>query len=123
MTSTKNVLGGELRVCCTEPLTGFYRNGRCETGAQDLGVHIVCAEVTADFLAFSKERGNDLTTPMPMYDFPGLKPGDCWCLCAARWREALEAGIAPPIVLEATHEKMLDYFPLEVLQEHAADLK
>ncbi len=123
MTSTKNVLGGELRVCCTEPLTGFYRNGRCETGAQDLGVHIVCAEVTADFLAFSKERGNDLTTPMPMYDFPGLKPGDCWCLCAARWQEALEAGIAPPIVLEATHEKMLDYFPLEVLQEHAADLK
>lgn len=123
MTSTKNVLGRELRVCCTSPMTGFYRNGRCETGAQDLGVHIVCAEVTADFLAFSKERGNDLTTPMPMYDFPGLKPGDCWCLCAARWREALEAGIAPPIILEATHEKMLDYFPLEVLQEHAANLK
>ena len=123
MTSTRNVLGGELRVCCTSPMTGFYRDGRCETGPQDLGVHIVCAEVTANFLAFSKERGNDLTTPMPMYNFPGLKPGDCWCLCAARWKEALEAGIAPPIILEATHEKMLDYFPLEVLKEHAANLK
>jgi uncharacterized protein len=122
MTSAKNVLGGELKPCCTSPMTGFYRNGKCETGPQDRGVHIVCAEVNAKFLAFSKERGNDLTTPLPMYDFPGLKPGDRWCLCAARWQEALEAGLAPPIALKATHEAMLKYFPLEVLKEHALDL-
>ena len=123
MTSAKNVLGTELKVCCKSPMTGFYRNGRCETGPQDRGVHIVCAEVTAKFLAFSKERGNDLSTPIPMYNFPGLKPGDCWCLCASRWKDALEAGFAPPINLEATHEAMLDYFPLEVLKEHSLDLK
>ena len=122
MTSAKNVLGGELKVCCTSPMTGFYRNGKCETGSQDRGLHIVCAEVNAKFLAFSKERGNDLSTPLPMYDFPGLKPGDRWCLCASRWREALDVGLAPPIVLESTHEAMLKYFPLEVLKEHALDL-
>jgi uncharacterized protein len=122
MTSAKNVLGGELKPCCTSPMTGFYRNGKCETGPQDRGIHIVCAEVNAKFLAFSKERGNDLTTPLPMYDFPGLKPGDRWCLCAARWQEALEAGLAPPIALKATHEAMLKYLPLEVLKEHALDL-
>ena len=122
MTSAKNVLGGELKVCCTSPMTGFYRNGKCETGSQDRGLHIVCAEVNAKFLAFSKERGNDLTTPLPMYDFPGLKPGDRWCLCASRWREALDVGLAPPIVLESTHEEMLQYFPLEVLKEHALDI-
>ena len=122
MQSAKNVLGEELQTCCTSPMTGFYRNGKCETGVQDRGLHLVCAQVTANFLTFSKERGNDLSTPMPMYDFPGLKPGDCWCLCASRWKEALDAGLAPPIVLSATHEKMLNYFPLEVLKEHALDL-
>ncbi len=122
MTSAKNVLGGELKVCCTSPMTGFYRNGKCETGSQDRGLHIVCAEVNAKFLAFSQERGNDLSTPLPMYDFPGLKPGDRWCLCASRWREALDAGFAPPIILKSTHEEMLKYFPLEILKEHALDL-
>lgn len=121
MTSAKNVLGQDLQVCCQSPMTGFYRTGKCETGAQDQGVHIVCAQVTAKFLAFSQARGNDLSTPIPMYDFPGLKPGDCWCLCASRWQEALEAGFAPPIKLSATHEAMLDYFPLEVLKEHSCD--
>lgn len=122
MASAKNVLGEELKVCCTSPMTGFYRTGKCETGPQDMGVHIICAEVTAKFLKFSKEKGNDLSTPVSMYNFPGLKPGDCWCLCAARWKEALEAGFAPPINLSATHEAMLDYFPLEVLKEHSVDL-
>ncbi|MEO1340274.1 MAG: DUF2237 domain-containing protein [Cyanobacteria bacterium J06635_13] len=109
--NAKNVLGGTLKVCCTSPMTGFYRNGKCDTGAEDRGVHIICAEVTAKFLTFSKQQGNDLSTPMPMYNFPGLKPGDCWCLCALRWKEALDAGFAPPINLEATHESMLDFIP------------
>jgi uncharacterized protein len=122
MTSAKNVLGNELKTCCSSPMTGFFRTGKCETGAQDYGLHLVCAQVTADFLAFSQVRGNDLSTPQPMYGFPGLKPGDCWCLCAARWKEALEAGIAPPLFLSATHEAMLNYIPLEVLKEHAIDL-
>ncbi len=122
MISAKNVIGGELKTCCTSPMTGFFRTGKCETGAQDYGMHLVCAEVTADFLAFSQARGNDLSTPQPIYDFPGLKPGDCWCLCAARWKEALDAGIAPPILLAATHESMLNYIPIEVLKEHAIDL-
>lgn len=122
MTSAKNVLGEELKICCQSPMTGFYRTGKCETGVPDRGVHIVCAQVTAEFLEFSKARGNDLSTPVPMYNFPGLKPGDCWCLCAARWQEALEAGIAPPIKLSATHEVMLKYFPLEVLQEHSLEM-
>lgn len=118
-TEAKNVLGETLQVCSLSPRTGFYRDGCCETGPQDQGVHVVCAEVTAEFLAFTKSRGNDLSTPAPMYNFPGLKEGDRWCLCASRWKEALEAGVAPPIVLEATHEATLKYVPFEVLQEHS----
>ncbi len=117
---TKNVLGEKLEICCTSPMTGFYRNGKCETGPRDMGSHVICAQVTEEFLAFTKSRGNDLSTPMEIYNFPGLKPGDRWCLCASRWKEALEAGFAPPIILSATHEKVLDNIPLEILQEHAS---
>jgi uncharacterized protein (DUF2237 family) len=119
MTMAKNVLGEKLQTCCTSPLTGFYRNGCCDTGVDDLGKHIVCAQVTAEFLAFSKLRGNDLTTPAPMFNFPGLKAGDKWCLCVSRWKEALEAGVAPPLILAATHESTLDYVPLPILEEYA----
>lgn len=122
MTEAKNVLGQKLEICCTSPMTGFYRNGMCETGAQDFGSHVVCAQVTQEFLEFTKARGNDLSTPMPMYDFPGLKPGDRWCLCASRWKEALDAGFAPPINLAATHEATLKVVSLEVLKEHSVDL-
>ena len=115
----RNVLGGELKLCCKDPLTGFYRNGRCDTGPEDAGSHTVCARVTAEFLEFSKRSGNDLSTPVPEYGFPGLKPGDCWCVCAGRWREAYFAGVAPPVRLESTHERALEYVPLEELQEHA----
>lgn len=118
----RNVLGQPLKICCTQPMTGFYRTGRCETGPQDLGLHVVCAEVTADFLAFSRAAGNDLSTPRPEFGFPGLKPGDRWCLCAARWREALEAGHAPPVVLAATHERALAVVTLDDLKRHALDL-
>lgn len=118
MKKVKNVLQTELQSCCTNPLTGFYRDGYCRTGPQDTGRHIVCAIMTAEFLAFSKSRGNDLITPLPHYQFPGLKPGDQWCLCALRWKEALEAGVAPPVILEATHEKALDYVAFEDLLEH-----
>ncbi len=103
MTGAKNVLGQPLGSCCTRPMTGFYRTGRCDTGPGDVGLHLICARMTAEFLRFSKEHGNDLSTPVPEYAFPGLKPGDCWCLCATRWKEALEAGAAPPVVLSATH--------------------
>jgi uncharacterized protein (DUF2237 family) len=103
-------------------MTGFYRTGSCETGPQDLGTHVVCAHVTAEFLSFSRERGNDLTTPVPAFGFPGLKPGDRWCLCASRWREALEAGVAPRVVLAATHENALDFVSIEDLKRHALDL-
>jgi uncharacterized protein len=113
----KNVLGSELEVCCTNPMTGFYRNGCCETGAGDNGVHVVCAEVTEAFLAFTASRGNDLSTPA--FSFPGLKPGDKWCLCVARWKEALEAGVAPPIVLSATHEAALQQVTLDDLKHYA----
>jgi len=113
----RNVLGGELALCCRDPLTGFYRDGTCRTGSDDLGVHTVCVRMTAEFLAFSKARGNDLSTPRP--GFPGLKAGDRWCLCAARWQEALEAGMAPKVVLEATHEATLAYVRLEDLKAHA----
>ncbi|MBW4659986.1 MAG: DUF2237 domain-containing protein [Drouetiella hepatica Uher 2000/2452] len=119
MSQAKNVLGGTLECCCTDPMTGFYRDGYCSTGAGDVGMHIVCAQVTAEFLAFSKSRGNDLTTPMPMYSFPGLKPGDRWCLCASRWQEAFEAGMAPPVVLEATHAAAIEYAALSDLKQHA----
>jgi uncharacterized protein len=117
--AAQNVLGGELQSCCMDPITGFYRNGRCDTGPQDRGVHVVCARVTQEFLDYSAGCGNDLKTPRPEFGFEGLKPGDQWCLCAARWKEALEAGVAPPVVLEATHQKALDYVSLEVLQRHA----
>ena len=122
MSDSKNVLGEKLELCCTDPVTGFFRNGVCETGPQDLGTHVVCAQVTEEFLAFTKARGNNLSTPVPSYNFPGLKPGNKWCLCVSRWKEALDAGVAPPIVLEATHEATLNVVPLEVLQEHALNL-
>jgi uncharacterized protein (DUF2237 family) len=118
----RNVLGGPLAVCCMSPMTGFYRTGSCETGPQDLGTHVVCAQVTEAFLAFSRARGNDLTTPVPAFGFPGLQPGDRWCLCAARWQEALEAGVAPPVVLAATHEHALAFVSLDDLKRHALDL-
>jgi uncharacterized protein (DUF2237 family) len=118
----RNVLGGALESCCVSPLTGFYRNGRCETGPQDTGLHVVCARVTAEFLAFSKGKGNDLSTPVPEFGFPGLQPGDKWCLCAARWKEALAVGVAPPVVLGATHESALEVVSLAELKRHALDL-
>ncbi len=121
MTGIKNVLGDELEVCCTSPLTGFHRNGKCETGRSDLGTHVVCARVTEKFLAFTKAQGNDLTTPSPANAFPGLKPGDGWCLCASRWKEALDAGVAPPVILSATHEKVLESVSFEDLKDHALD--
>ena len=118
----KNVLGGPLQSCSERPLTGFYRDGCCNTGNDDLGAHVVCVRVTAEFLAFSQARGNDLTTPHPEFGFRGLKPGDKWCLCAARWVEALEEGLAPQLVLAATHEVMLEYAPLDELKKYAIDL-
>lgn len=114
-----NVLGTELQCCCTDPVTGFYRDGFCRTGGGDIGVHVVCAQVTAEFLAFTQAQGNDLSTPMPAFNFPGLKPGDRWCLCAARWQEAATAGVAPPVVLEATHASALEHVSLELLKRHA----
>lgn len=121
MTDRKNVLGGTLKACSTSPMTGFYRDGCCQTGPDDRGVHVVCAQMTEAFLGYTQAQGNDLSTPMPMYNFPGLKPGDRWCLCAARWKEALDDGLAPPVVLEATHEAALKYVTLEELQQHALD--
>jgi uncharacterized protein (DUF2237 family) len=117
---SRNVLGQPLGDCSGEPLTGFYRDGCCNTGPEDLGLHVVCAEVTAEFLDYSKARGNDLVTPRP--GFSGLKPGDRWCLCAARWQEALRAGVAPPVVLAATHEAALAVCDLADLKTHARDL-
>ena len=122
MAGEKNVFGGKLETCCTSPMTGFYRDGCCRTGPQDLGLHVICAEVTEEFLQFSKARGNDLSTPNPEYDFPGLKPGDRWCLCALRWKEALDAGVAPPVILTATHESALKVVSLKDLKKHAIDL-
>ena len=115
----RNVLGGPLQPCSFGPNTGFFRDGHCHTCADDHGSHTVCAVMTADFLAFSKSRGNDLSTPMPQFEFPGLKPGDNWCLCAGRWLEAYEAGKAPQVNLEATNEAALSIVPLDALQEHA----
>ena len=111
----RNVLGGVLVACSRDPLTGFFRDGCCRTGEGDVGVHTVCAVMTADFLAFTVKAGNDLVTPHPQWGFPGLVAGDRWCLCAARWLEASEAGRAPPVVLEATHEKTLSIVPLDLL--------
>ena len=118
----RNVLGEKLQSCSERPLTGFYRDGCCNTGRNDLGVHTVCTVVTAEFLEFSGARGNDLSTPAPDFGFPGLKPGNRWCLCAARWQEALEAGMAPRVVLAATHEATLEFVALEDLKRYAIDL-
>lgn len=115
-----NVVGGDLLPCSNEPLTGFFRDGCCSTGDEDIGSHTVCTVMTADFLAFSKTAGNDLSTPMPQFGFDGLQPGDRWCLCAARWLEAYEAGQAPEVVLGATHARALEIVPIEALTSHAA---
>ncbi|MEQ1686623.1 MAG: DUF2237 domain-containing protein [Burkholderiaceae bacterium] len=116
-----NVLGTTLVPCSYDPLTGFYRDGCCNTADDDTGSHVVCVKVTAEFLAYSASRGNDLSTPRPEYRFRGLKPGDRWCLCALRWREALVAGMAPLVVLESTHERALDFVSLQALQARALD--
>ncbi len=118
----RNVLGEKLLSCSEDPVTGFYRDGCCNVGPDDLGVHSVCVRVTTAFLEFSKARGNDLSTPMPQFGFDGLKPGDQWCLCAARWQEAFEANAAPQVVLRATHEATLHFVALEDLKKHALDL-
>lgn len=117
--TARNVLGTELMTCSKKPMTGFFRDGCCNTSAEDLGAHTVCVELTAEFLMFSKEAGNDLSTPRPEFGFAGLKPGDRWCLCAARWAEALEQGKAPRVVLESTHERTLQFVSLAALQQHA----
>ncbi len=119
MATAKNVLGGPLQSCSTKPLTGFYRNGCCDTGMDDVGLHLVCTQVTAEFLAHQREIGNDLSTPYPAYGFPGLRPGDRWCLCVERWKQSLIAGVAAPVVLEATHISTLEFVDLEDLQRLA----
>lgn len=120
--ATRNVLGEPLETCSANPITGFYRDGCCNTGVEDVGSHTVCVVATAEFLDFSRSRGNDLSTPLPEYGFPGLKPGDRWCLCAPRWQEAFEAGQAPRVVLRATHEGALNYCSLADLKRFAVDL-
>jgi uncharacterized protein (DUF2237 family) len=122
MDEQRNVFGEPLQSCSERPLTGFYRTGCCDTGPDDRGMHTVCVEVTAEFLAYSKSRGNDLSTPQPDFGFPGLAPGDRWCLCAARWREAFEAGRAPRVILTATHEATLEVVELGDLKRYAIDL-
>lgn len=122
MPSQLNVFGEPIEECSSRPMTGFYRTGCCDTGPDDLGVHTVCVKVTAEFLEYSRSRGNDLSTPMPAYGFPGLQPGDCWCLCAERWKEALADGMAPPVKLAGTHAKTLEYVSLEALKAYALDL-
>lgn len=117
----KNVFGEPLTPCCSDPMTGFYRDGSCRTGPGDSGVHTVCAEMTAEFLEFSRLRGNDLSTPVPEYEFPGLVPGDRWCLCAARWKEAYDAGMAPRVVLSACHVSTLEFATLDELKEYAIE--
>ncbi|MGQ9872248.1 DUF2237 family protein [Leptodesmis sp.] len=121
MTEARNVLGGSLQICCTSPMTGFYRDGCCNTGVGDIGAHVVCAQVTEQFLDYTRAQGNDLSTPVPAFDFPGLKPGDRWCLCASRWKEAFDDGVAPPVVLAATHVSALEYVTLDELKQHAID--
>ena len=115
-----NVIGGALECCCADPATGFYRDGYCHTGPGDHGLHTVCATMTEEFLRYAYERGNDLVTPHPEFRFPGLQPGDRWCLCVTRWAEALDAGVAPPVRLEATHASVLEFVTLEDLRAHAA---
>ena len=122
MTDERNVLGGELEPCGTEPMTGFFRDGCCSTGPEDLGSHTVCAVVTTEFLEHQRASGNDLITPRPDYRFPGLTPGDRWCVVAARWLQAYRAGAAAPVVLAATHERVIDTVPLALLREHAVDV-
>lgn len=121
MPRAKNVLGTELQLCSDDPVTGFYRTGCCDTGPDDLGLHLVCAVMTSEFLEFSRLAGNDLSTPVPEYGFSGLSPGDRWCLCVQRWQEAFEAGAAPQVVLEATHISSLEFVSLEDLQAYAVD--
>ena len=118
--SKKNVLGEPLIACCYDPMTGYFRDGFCRTGDQDQGRHVICAQMTQEFLDFTKARGNNLSTPRPEFDFPGLKPGDRWCLCALRWREAWEEGVAPPVVLKSCSQTALEYVTLAVLQDNAA---
>lgn len=122
MTSDRNVLGGELEPCGSDPVTGFYRDGCCTTGPDDLGSHTVCAVVTKEFLAHQLGAGNDLVTPRPEYEFPGLQAGDRWCIVAARWQEAYEAGVAPPVILAATHARALEVVELDTLRQYAADV-
>ena len=122
MTDARNVLGGPLDACGSDPLTGFYRDGCCNTGQEDLGNHTVCAVVSAQFLAHQREVGNDLSTPRPEYGFAGLQPGDRWCVCAARWQQAYDDGAPAPVVLAATHARALEVVSLEALQEHAVDV-
>lgn len=123
MSEARNVLGGKLQSCCKFPMTGFYRDGHCHTGTEDLGRHTVCVRATEEFLEFSREAGNDLTTPRQDLDFPGLIVGDQWCLCALRWQEAFEAGAAPQVVLSATEESALEVINLENLKKYAVDEK
>ena len=118
---TFNVLGEEIETCCTDPMTGFFRNGLCQTDTDDFGTHIVCAQVTDEFLQFSKSRGNDLTQAVPGSSFPGLKHGDKWCLCVLRWMEAYEAGVAPPVDLKATNKLALNYVDLDTLKKFALE--
>ena len=118
----RNVLGGELEECGTDPVTGFYRDGCCSSGPEDLGSHTVCAVVTQEFLSHQQSVGNDLVSPVPAYGFPGLRPGDRWCVVALRWLQALEAGVAAPVVLSSTNERALELIPLEVLRAHAVDV-
>jgi uncharacterized protein (DUF2237 family) len=122
MTDERNVLGAPLEVCGADPVTGFFRDGRCATGPEDLGSHTVCAVMTADFLEYQVMIGNDLVTPVPAYRFPGLQPGDRWCVVASRWLQAYEDGVAAPVVLAATHERALEIVPLEHLKQHAVDV-
>ena len=119
----KNVFGEPIQMCCTKPMTGYFRDGVCRTISEDAGTHTVCAIMTNDFLAFSALRGNDLITPMPYYEFPGLKEGDKWCLCVSRWIEAEKEGKAPKVILEATHEKTLEYTTIDTLIKHAFKTK
>jgi hypothetical protein len=119
--SAKNVLGEDLQICCTSPMTGYYRDGSCHTGAGDVGTHVVCAQVTQTFLEYTRSQGNDLSTPVPAHNFPGLKPGDRWCLCASRWKEAMDAGVAPPVDLSATHASALEYVSLSQLKQYALE--
>lgn len=122
MPDDKNVFGEEIETCSENPMTGYFRDGCCRSDDQDLGMHVVCTEVTEEFLEFSKAAGNDLSTPRPEFDFPGLKPGDRWCVCALRWKEAMDNGVAPPVVLTSTHESVLEVISIEDLKRHSLDL-